>query len=249
MAEQDTKLSKSVIVSLAFIGLLVVAAAVILLWPRGSDTDAAAPETRASPSATTQDAEQLAGIEPSACGLASDADMTMDTPPEQVEAITVGLVKVPSSEIFGPVEQANEVPICWQYSQAGAVSAAYTFAATATETARLTEGHLIEHLADGPGRDEMLDQLDQLKDSPEKMGTMSAPIKPVGYRVLEFADGQARIDVLLEHLETPGHYAAIAEHLVWQDGDWKLDVTETGDNYSEMRQVPDTADFTMWEIE
>ncbi|WP_344724971.1 hypothetical protein, partial [Agrococcus terreus] len=96
MAEQDTKLSKSVIVSLAFIGILVVAAAVILLWPRGSDTDAVPPETTASQSTTAQDAEELAGIEPSACGLTPDPDMTMDTPPEQVEAITVGLVKVPS---------------------------------------------------------------------------------------------------------------------------------------------------------
>lgn len=250
MAEQDTKLSKSVIVSLAFIGLLVVAAAVILLWPRGSDTDAVPPETTASPSTTAQDAEELAGIEPSVCGLTPDPDMTMDTPPEQVEAITVGLVKVPSSEIFGPVEQANEVPICWQYSQAGAVSAAYTFAATATETARLTEGHLIEHLADGPGRDQMLETLqDAQENDPNSLGTTSAPIKPVGYRVLEFADGQARVDVLIEHLETPGHYAAMAYQLVWQDGDWKLDVTETGDNYSDMRRVPDTADFTMWEID
>jgi len=250
VAEQDTKLSKTVIMSLVFIGLLVVSAAVVLLWPRGSDTDAVLPETMASQSATAQDAQQPAGIEPSECGLAPDPDMTMDTPPERVEAVTVGLVKVPGSDTFGPAEQNNDVPICWQYSQAGAVSAAYTFAAVATDTARLTEGHLIEHLADGPGRDDMLETLqDAQENDPDSLGTTSAPIKPVGYRVLEFADDQARVDVLVEHLETPGNYAAMAVQLLWQDGDWKLDVTETGENYSDMRRVPDPAEFILWEID
>src|SRR5699024_7284954 len=119
--------NKTFIVSLVFIGLLVVSAAVVLLWPRASETDTRPPETTASQSATAQDAQQQAGIQPSVCGLAPDPDMTMDTPPDQVEAVTVGLVKVPGSDTFGPAEHNHDVPTCWQYSEAGAVSAAYTF--------------------------------------------------------------------------------------------------------------------------
>lgn len=250
MAEEHTKLNKTFIISLVFIALVVVAGAAILLRPGASDPAPTSPGNTPSETATGQDAEEVAGIESSVCGLAPDPDMTMDTPPEQVEAVTVGLVKVPGSDTFGPAEQNNDVPTCWQYSEAGAVAAAYTFAATATDTARLTEGHLKEHLADGPGRDKMLKTLQNAQENePEKLGTTSAPIEPVGYRVLEFDDEKARVDVLMEHMETPGNYAAMAYQLVWQDGDWKLDVAETGENYSDMRRVPDPAGFTMWEID
>lgn len=250
MAEQQTKPSKTFILSLVFIALVIVAGAAILLRPGASEPESTSAGNAPSDTATAQDAEEVAGIEPSACGLAPDREMTMDTPPDQVEAVTVGLVKVPGSDTFGPAEQNNDVPTCWQYSEAGAVAAAYTFAATATDTARLTEGHLKEHLADGPGRDKMLKALQNAQENePEKLGTTSAPIEPVGYRVLEFDDEKARVDVLMEHMETPGNYAAMAYQLIWQDGDWKLEVTETGENYSDMRRVSGTADFTMWEID
>lgn len=250
MAEEQTGRSKTFIASIVFIALIVVGAMVVLLTPRSSETEST-PTTNASPESETVEVdEDMEGIDPSVCGLAADPDMSMETPPQDAEAVTVGLVKVPGSDTFGPGDENTNVPTCWQYSEAGAVSAAYTFMATATDAARLTEGHLIEHLSDGPGRDEMLGQLEQLKrENPEQLGTTSAQIKPVGYRVLEFGNGQARIDVLVEHAEAPGEYAGMAYQLVWEDGDWKLEVTQMGENYSEMRRVPDPSDFVMWEMD
>lgn len=250
MAEEHTRRSKIFIASLVFLVLVLVGGVVVLVGSSFSDTDSAPVEAAPSQTAIAEDSVDAEQVEPSVCGLVADAAMTMDRPPDNATAITVGLVKVPGSDTFGPVEQNNDVPTCWQYSEVGAVAAAYTFMATATDAARLTEGHLIEHLADGPGRDEMLSQLEQLKqENPEQLGTTSAQIKPVGYRVLEFGDGQARIDVLVEHAEAPGQYAGMAYQLLWERGDWKLEVTELGENYSEMRRVSDPSDFVMWEMD
>jgi len=229
--------SKWLIVSLILVAVVVIAAVVIVIVTGLSDDEA-------QNDIPMQDA-QTANVEPSECGLEADANMNMDQPPANSDSITVGLATVPASETTGPADMYESVPVCWQYSEAGAVQAAYTFAAVASDAPRLTLDHLKAHLADGPGRDELISKL----ENADSMGTDSVPIQPVGYRVLNFSDDRADIDVLVENPDDPGVYGALTSPLVWQHGDWKLEVQDDGEYYNEFRDVSNPSEFTFWEAD
>jgi len=238
MTFENSTRSKWFIPSLVLLTGIVVAAVVIVIMTLVSGDD---DTPQRSPISDTQSAD----VEPSACDLEPDVNMSMDEPPEVEDSVTVGLVAVPASDEFGPVEMSENVPVCWQYSEAGAVAAAYTFSAVATDTGSLTLDHLKAHLVDGPGREILIDELENA-DSP---GNESVSIKPVGYRVLDFGDGQADIDVLVENTEHRGAYGAAKTPLVWENGDWKLDVQDNGEYYTDVRDVADSSNFTLWEAE
>lgn len=234
------------IFSAVFVGLLVVAG--VWLFLSGSSQ----PDQETTSDQNQSDHETSSPIsdpdvEDSICGLEPDANSSMETPPES-DWQTVGTISVPTGDEFGPAEESQGVPTCWQYSEAGAVSASFAFVAIGTDAPRLGQAHVEEHYAEGPGRDVMLSELDEAGS----MGTESAQIQPVGYRVLDFDESgengaEARIDVLMEPLENPGTYGALTYELTWEDGDWKTSVQDTGESFHEVRDIQSPDEFTLWE--
>lgn len=218
------------VLSAALVIALVAAVIVIAFLPDNDGPEAATPSTSASASAP---ATTEGGTE-SVCGLPSSEQTALGSAPES-DWDLVGRTAVPSApETVGPgVVNDDGIRSCFAHSPSGALFAAANIFGLVSSGEQET---VLEQLsADSAARDKELQQLEE--DSPS---ALRAQIK--GFQVQNYTESTATIDLGIE-LEN-GAVGSVPIPLVWEEGDWKLNVTEGGLTGSQ--QLIDLGAYIPW---
>ncbi|QCU79701.1 hypothetical protein E7744_15405 (plasmid) [Citricoccus sp. SGAir0253] len=225
------------VVAAAFIALIVVGA--IVLLASGALNRPASSQTPTPPTATpaaSPEAELSGGD--SVCGLDGVATTgTAETPP-QVEWTTVGNFPVPGSDKVGPGETTEDgLRTCYQRTPEGALVAAVNYLGAGTD-ARLV-GPVSEYApAEGPGRKAAIES------AREHSGAGSVRAQVVGYQVLNYDGTAAKIDLALQ-AET-GKYSSFVYDLIWEDGDWRIVLTDEGTAPTQPSQIVGLDRYVQW---
>lgn len=240
----------------AFVGsaVLLLALAVLAVWllSRGDDAPAdagaaASPVARAAP---TSDPTGTGGpsatatappkAENSVCGLDAEADSGTLTRAPDAEWELVGTVAAPSVEGMGPGAEEDGLRTCYARTPTGALLAAANVAAMGSDAA-LVEEMTAEMTAAGPGREAAL----------ERIADDGAPAVPTavryqvrGFRLLDYSGTEASVDLALG--VEGGATGSFVLDLRWEDGDWKVVLTDDGGLGSLPALLPDLAGYTLW---
>lgn len=132
---------------------------------------------------------------------------------------TVGTMDAPSSPTAGPGRtQQDGLRSCYAHTAAGAVLAVANFWATGSDP-RLYRQIVQQNVATGPGRTKAL----AASGTPSNTG-MSAQI--AAFTVTFYHPAAATVDVALQ--TSDGQQVGFPVPLVWQDGDWKVQLADDG---------------------
>jgi hypothetical protein len=239
----------------AFVGsaVLLLALAILAVWllARGDDAPAdpgaTATGTTQAPSSgptgsggpsTAPSASPSAA--PSVCGLTAVADSGTLTRAPDAEWELVGTVAAPSVEGMGPGTEDDGLRTCYARTPTGAVLAAANVAAMGS-SAPLVERMTEEMTAAGPGRDAALKNL---ADDGARAVPSVVRYQVRGFRLLDYSGTEASVDLALG--VEGGATGSFVLDLRWEDGDWKVVLTDDGGLGSLPAQVPDLAGYTLW---
>lgn len=226
------------IVAAVIVGLLVILGLVVttvaILKPKA--------ETPVPEPTVTEPADPVApssNDSKSSCGLnLVELTGTLDTSPP-ITWDFAGTTAFPVSAEFGPASAIEAgIRTCFARTPEGAALAASAGAAYLTSPS--TRSAWMEYgLALGPVRDKML-AADPISENP----TIRTQI--TGVRLLSYDGNHAQVDVgvtVMASGET--FYLAAVMPLVWQDGDWRVDLPETfvGDG---MARLPNLNGYVYW---
>lgn len=244
--EQSTFTRPSFIASGVVVALIVVVGTVLGI---GALTDndgttpppaVAAPEPGPSSSPESEtDAEELPGGA-SVCGLEGVETSGSVIAAPAVEWDLVGTTAAPTSEMAGPgvVDEATGARYCFQRTPEGALLAAATIAALGEDPA--TQEAMGEHLvsSEGPGRAAYLERV--------RGGAAAAPtrLQIAGFNVLEYDGTEAAID--LAFTTSSNAVGAVLLPLVWENGDWKVRLSDDGQLPNPPVQLPNLAGYITW---
>jgi hypothetical protein len=237
----------------AFVGsaVLLLALLILVVWllVRG---DGAPPDAGAAPSggvsaapssagpSPTTEPTQTASAGPSVCGLTEEADSGTLTRAPSATWELVGTVAAPSVEGMGPGEDDDGLRTCYARTPTGALLAAANVAAMGSSPeliGRMTE----EMTAEGPGRDAALKYL-EADAAPEIPAGVRYQIR--GFRMLDYTGTEASVDLALG--VDGGLTGSFVLDLRWEDGDWKVVLTDDGGLGSLPAPVPDLTGYTLW---
>lgn len=222
------------ILSAALVLVLIAAVIVIAFLPRGGDepdggsTQPADSETTSAPNATTD------SVEESICGLPASDDTALGTAPESDWEL-IGRTAVPTApEAAGPGAVNSEgVRSCFSNSPEGALyAAANIFGLVSSGNQRAV---LEDLAADSAAREQELEGL-------EDGATDEIPAQIKGFQLQNYTESSATVDLGIE-LDT-GAVGSVPIPLIWENGDWKLNVTEGGITGSQ--QLNDLAAYISW---
>ncbi|MPV36103.1 hypothetical protein [Georgenia subflava] len=219
--------------------VLVVGLVVLAVWlaaTQAGGADRADPPVPV-PSATPTAEPDMASV----CGLAQvELDGTVVRAPATTSWSLVGTVAAPEVPGAGPGVVADDgLRTCYARTPVGAlVAAANVVAMGSTDllVPRMTE----TMTAAGPGRDAALVRLTEPDDSPSP----AARYQLRGFRMLGYTGERASVDIAISVGD--GALGSFVVDLIWQDGDWKVRLTEDGRLGSPPTQVPDLAGYTLW---
>lgn len=220
--------------------VLVAAVVVIAFLPRNDEPGAATPSSSSSPSApssTTTATEE--GTQESVCGIPGSDDTALGTAPESKWEL-MGTMAVPSApETHGPGESTDTgVPFCFAQSPTGALYAAANIFASTMHGDPLS---FYEQLvADSEARDEALAALAG-EDQPSP-STDEQSFQIQGFQLDRYSNTSATVSLGFE-IEN-GAVGSITLPLVWEEGDWKLLIEQSG--APEPRQLNDLSEFIPW---
>ena len=176
----------------------------------------------------------------SVCGLEGvELTGSLSTAPEAVWEFQ-GTTGYPTSAAFGPAEtNTNGVRYCFQQSPSGALFAAANAVAQGSDPT-VQAAFATYFTAAGPGRDAAI--ANAMSGS-----ASSGRIEIAGFRLLEYGDGSARVDVAVRATSNGQTiYASGVYPLTWEDGDWKLVVSDSGEMQYSFAQIPDLAGYISW---
>lgn len=219
------------VLSAALIIALIAAVLVIAFLPNNDEPGTAAPTTAASTSPPTS---TEAKPEESVCGLPDTDESALGAAPESDWEL-VGRTAVPSApESVGPGAVTDTgVRYCFANSPSGALFAAANIFGLISSGEQQTV--LKELAANTPARDQELKQLEE--NPPSAPG---AQIK--GFQLQNYTESAATIDL---GIELPnGAVGSVPLPLVWEEGDWKLNVVEDG--ISGSQQLSDLSAYIPW---
>lgn len=226
------------IISAALVLMLIAAVIVIAFIPRGGDepdAGTANPTTSETTSAPTATAN---GVEESICGLPASDDTALGTAPESDWELVETMAVPTAPETHGPGDSTDAgTAFCFANSPTGALYAASNIFVTLITGDPL---NLYEQLvADNEARDEALEALEGA-DMPPSANDESFQIQ--GFQLERYSETQAT--VLLGFEIENGSVGSITLPLVWEEGDWKLLIEQSG--APEPRQLNDLSDFISW---
>lgn len=237
--------SKTYLVSAGIVGLVAIlglAVVGIILWPESEEE--AAPPAAASPTSDPSPEGTTAPVgDESICGLPASDETSIDEPPVDTEWEFVGTMEAPLVPEAGPGMVAdNGFRQCYAHSPEGALLAAANMLAMGTDPNLVVE--LNEELvADGPGRDAVLADLESNPPTSDTGIRMSI----AGYRLLGYGPDHARIDLAVEG--SNDSIASMTTDLKWEDGDWKIELRPDGQPIIPVGQLADTVGYTAWSTE
>ncbi|RFA17760.1 hypothetical protein [Subtercola boreus] len=175
----------------------------------------------------------------SVCGLPGyDTTNTLTATPETKWEI-VGTMAAPGSTTIGPgITGADGVRSCYAHTAAGAVFAVANFWAMGTDI-RLAPLVTAQSLVPGPGRDAAM----AMKTTQGSTGT-SAQV--AGFKVLSYDGTDATIDVVLETSTGTDQLFSFPVPMRWSGGDWKLVVTDDGQQVFRPTALQSLGGYTPW---
>ena len=223
------------ILSASLLLVLVAAVIVIAFLPNRTDTPgtgAAGPTDKATSSASATPTGD--GLGDSICGLPESGDTALGAAP-QSDWELIGKTAVPTSpETAGPgVVNSDGVRSCFANSPVGALYAAANIFGLVTNG---NQQAVLEELSgDSDARDQ---QLADLKNSTEE--PVSAQIG--GFKIQNYTGSSATVDLGVELGN--GAVGSVPVPLVWENGDWKLNVAQGGVTGSQ--QLIDLSAYIPW---
>jgi hypothetical protein len=224
------------IIAAALVVALVAAGIVIFLLPKGQNDAQPAPPAVEPSSTTTASPSASAGADSSVCGLPASSETSLGAAPETKWEL-VGTMAAPTDPKIGPGKtDAQGIRSCFAHSPTGALYAAANLWALGSDPSK--ERALAEQLAaKGPGREAGM-------KAPQTQAPSSAvKVQIAGFNVSYTAD-QAVVDLAFK--ADTGALASVRTTLLWQDGDWKGVVADSGAPLDEPRQVRDLSGFIPW---
>lgn len=224
------------ILSAALIVALIAAVLVIAFLPSGNkEPDSTAPISTAS---TPTPAASGGEIEKSVCGLPGDDGSALGAAPESNWELT-GPMAVPyDPEVYGPGGGDQPGPqVCFSHNPTGALYAAANIFASIVYGDQLAV--FKQQVAEGELRDEAISALENYEASDT---TGDPQFQIAGFQLERYTASRATVNLGFE--VDNGSVGSITLPLVWQGGDWKLVLEQSGP--PEPQQLNDLAEFIPW---
>ena len=227
------------IIAAALVLALVAATVVIFLLPKGQGN---AQQPAAAPAANSGSADASprasAGAGKSVCGLPGSKETALGTAPESNWDL-LGTMAVPSDpSTVGPGTVGTDgLRSCFAQSPTGALYA------TANIWASSFNGYAkqlyLELAADSPSRDKAVQAI---KEGKNVGGGTSSNVQIAGFIIHSYTPQAAVVELAIK--SNDGGYGALSTSLLWEDGDWKLDIPAAGGGT--VRQISDLSSFIPW---
>ncbi|HUC20076.1 MAG TPA: hypothetical protein VMR98_01110 [Candidatus Polarisedimenticolaceae bacterium] len=185
----------------------------------------------------------------SKCGL-PPGDQTIPTKPPKAKWELVGKLAAPAApDTIGPKVVQDDLPSCFAHSPTGALFAAVNINAGLSLAARrnlpIAQQKIVlkRYAAAGPGYDAALARLAQDDPPSDSAGTTQV----AGFKIVRYEGSSAVIDLAfrVDKLYTSG-YVHATQTLRWEDGDWKLVLTQTGEPFDAAQQIPGLGGYVPW---
>lgn len=203
-----------------------------------SDTPSAEPEAPSEPASSAP-----ASAETSWCGLEAVAsEGTLTRAPADIDWRYIGTTAVPSLPGHGPaVVEDNGFGSCFSRTPEGAVLAAHAYVAAGSDLAvlRATTEHM---LVEGEIRDDAIEG-DSNEDPRPDRGSSRMSLE--GFRLLSYSGEEATVDVLVT-TNRGDNYISNVIPLVWQNGDWRVNLQTTDDVTGSLAFVDSPRGFVLW---
>lgn len=222
--------SKGFIVALIIVGILAVGAIVMVVL--GIFDNKQEQKPAATPVAEVTDTRS-----DSVCGLPGSEETELATAPASTWSF-VGIISAPMSPTIGPKKTSAEgLRTCFSQSPEGALFFAANYFAMSTD-ARLVK-FLPELMIAGPGRDIMMAAATEDSVS----GVSQSQMVFVGFKLLSYSRSEATVELLIN---SGGRLLAFPVVASWEDGDWKLVVTESGGLPLDATLVDSSIGYVAW---
>jgi len=226
------------ILAAALVVALIAAAIVIFLLPKGQSNAQAAPGAAASANPATASPSATTGAGKSVCGLPGSQETALGAAPKSKWDL-LGTMAVPNDpSTAGPGTVGKDgLRSCFAHSPTGALYAtANIWAASFNGYAKQV---YLELAADSPSRDKAVQAI---KEGKEVGGATSPKVQIAGFIIHSYTPGTAVVELAIKSAD--GGYGAFSTSLLWEDGDWKLDMPAAGGGA--VRQISDLSSFIPW---
>ncbi|WP_104045449.1 hypothetical protein [Arthrobacter sp. ZGTC412] len=226
------------IIAAALVVALIAATIVIFLLPKGQGNAQPAPAPTETNSSAIVSPSASAGADKSVCGLPGSNEPTLGTAPQSKWEL-LGTMAVPTDpSTAGPGTVGTDgLRSCFAQSPTGALYA------TANMWASSFNGYAkqlyLELSADSPSRDKAVQAIKEGKDVG---GGTSPKVQIAGFMIHSYTSEAAVVELAFKTAD--GGYGAISTSLLWEDGDWKLDIPPAGGGA--VRQISDLSSFLPW---
>lgn len=224
------------IIAAALVVALIAAAVVIFLLPKGQGNAQPAPAETSSSATAMPSGSAAAGK--SVCGLPASKETALGSAPKSKWEL-VGTMAVPTDpSTSGPGTVGKDgLRSCFAQSPTGALYAtANIWAASFNGYAKQV---YLELSADSPSRDKAVQAINEGKDVG---GGTSPKVQIAGFLVHSYTPDAAVVELAIK--SNDGGYGAFSTSLVWEDGDWKMDIPAAGGGA--VRQISDLSSFIPW---
>ena len=236
-AERSPFTKPGFIISAALVVALLAAVVVIFFLPNGDSTAQPAPAS-SSDSGTAAPTKSADAADKSICGLPASSETALGAAPKSKWEL-LGTMAVPSDpKTAGPGKAAADgLKSCFAQSPTGALYA------TANIWASSFNGYAkqvyLELAAESPSRDKAVHAIREGKDV---SGGTSPKVQIAGFIVHSYTPETAVVELAIK--SSDGGYGALSTSLLWEDGDWKLDIPPAGGGA--VRQISDPSSFIPW---
>lgn len=193
------------------VGVIVLAGVIVLV------TALTAPKDDPVAQPTNTGGPVASGDDQSVCGLEGFEEESSLTDAPDVEWELVGTVAAPFALEVGPGVTDDGFRRCFEHTAEGALFAAVNFIALGTDAT--TGPRLVELVAPGPGRD-------ALEAQASEGGPSSLRAQVAGFAISNYTKDSVTVDLALNY--SSGDLVSLPLKLVWAEGDWKVQMTDTG---------------------
>ena len=177
----------------------------------------------------------------STCGLKGYETTSSLTAAPKAKWDLVGTIAAPSDpKGTGPgVTSSDGVRSCYSHTAEGALYAIVNYYAQATD-ARLLP-HIADLVAPGEGKDAALK-----KAAGDSADASTTRLQVAGFKVNNYSTSEATIDVVWTVTSEDNTLVSMPMVMKWVDGDWKVEVTASGDFPFTASAVQSLGGYTPW---
>jgi hypothetical protein len=225
--------SRGFITAAIIVGVIVLAAVIVLVTTLTSPHDPIAQPT------STPSSPVASGTDKSVCGLSGFETQSSLTDAPKTKWELVGTVAAPTDpKGAGPGKVANDgLRTCFSHTAQGALFAIVNYFALSSDARTLP---LIPELIEpGPGFDAA--QKNAEADTPS-----NTRVQVAGFKVNSYTSGEAVIDVAWTVTSSGNQLISLPMVMHWVAGDWKVSLTDTGQLPFTSAPLQSLGGYTPW---